>query len=101
MDWCWTLLYILPLLVSWSLWKVRNNTIFFGFRSVVQSVVANIMGLLKDYLEVPRVSRSRRIEAGLVIRAQPLVSLMGLLREVWGCWGCDLYQSDSFLSQQV
>ena len=48
----------------WSIWKARNNTIFRGFKSEVQEVVVGVICLLKDYPELPRVSRCRRIGDG-------------------------------------
>ena len=58
----------LPLLCYWSIWKARNNTIFRGFKSEVQEVVVGVICLLKDYPELPRVSRCRRISDGQDIR---------------------------------
>ena len=58
----------LPLLCYWSIWKARNNTIFRGFKSEVQEVVVGVICLLKDYPELPRVSRCRRIGDGQDIR---------------------------------
>ena len=58
----------LPLLCYWSIWKARNNTIFSGFKSEMQEVVVGVICLLKDYPELPRVSRCRRIGDGQDIR---------------------------------
>ena len=59
-------LYTFPFFVFMSTWKAKCY-IFSGLRLKVQKVVANILGLLKDYPDVPRVSRCRMIGTGLVV----------------------------------
>ena len=60
----------IPLLYFWSIWKERNCYIFNGFRLEVQKVVVDILGLLKDFTNVSRVSRCRMIDIGSMVEMQ-------------------------------